>query len=395
MNRLSVAEAQRIELDSVEERVVTSRPRLDFMDALRGLAASYVVLYHMVLLPMPNLPVPPWLAAFAGNGGSGVTLFFVASTFSLFYTMPSRLKEPTPRISFYLHRLFRIAPLFYAVVLASMLRDYLVFGVSHSGWEVAGMVTFIFNLIPGHQESFVWAGWTIGVEMLFYAAFPAIYARVRTIYGAIAFFLVTLIAWNVLIVFLPMVPLSDVQRASVLQWFVLRHLPIFAIGGICFYALQTHLKSGSRSQSQASLGAMLVLLAMFLYMALLSSWLPNIFGAQYYWQGVVYGLAVCGLCLWPWSLLVNRLTMFLGKISYSLYLIHPTVIYFLTPAYRNIYSHVPRASLALAACLALTLAVASLISYVTYRLVEEPSIKVGRRLYARFRNQQSPKASAA
>ena len=32
--------------------------RLDFVDSLRGLAAIYVVVYHMVLLPDPNLWYP-------------------------------------------------------------------------------------------------------------------------------------------------------------------------------------------------------------------------------------------------------------------------------------------------------------------------------------------------
>jgi peptidoglycan/LPS O-acetylase OafA/YrhL len=376
-------------MTSVSAAASPARPRLDFLDALRGLAASYVVLYHMVLLPVPNLLVAPWLSAFARNGGSGVTLFFVASTFSLFYTMPSRLREPTPRMSFYLHRFFRIAPLFYAIILISMVRDHYVYGVDHSGLEIGGMVAFVFNLIPGRQESFVWAGWTIGVEMLFYVAFPFIYARVRTVYAAISFFFLALLVWNGFLILIPYLPLDDVQRASVMQYSVLRHLPIFAAGGICFHVLQSHLRNGSTSATQVSLGAMLVTLAVFLYVALLSSWLPNIFGAQYYWEAVVYGLAVCGLCLWPWRVVVNRITMFLGKVSYSLYLIHPTVVFALTPAYRRIYSVVPRASLALFVCFALTLLVASSLSYLSYLFVEEPFIRLGRKIYARYKDRRA------
>ncbi|MGF6710223.1 peptidoglycan/LPS O-acetylase OafA/YrhL [Luteibacter sp. W1I16] len=363
------------------ERMAKPRARLEFLDALRGLAAVYVILYHMVLLPTPHLALPPWFAALAGNGGSGVTLFFVVSTFSLFYTMPARLREPSPRFSFYLHRFFRIAPLFYVVLLLTLWRDHAVFGVDHSLSETAGMMTFVYNLVPGRQESFVWAGWTIGVEMLFYAIFPLVYKRVNSVYGAVAFFVIALLVWHVFNYVLDYLPVENAMRESVRQWFVLRHLPIFAFGGICYFLLKDRILDGRRGAHGASVGLMLVLAAIYLYMALLSGWLPNVFGAQYYWQGVVYSLAMCGLCFWPWALLVNRLTVFLGKVSYSLYLLHPTVVYFMAPYYAKIYAGVPTATAALLVCFAVTLLIVSGLSFVTYKLVEEPFVKAGRRIY--------------
>src|SRR5262249_28303269 len=54
-----------------------SMRRLDFVDSLRGLAAIYVVVYHMLLLPAPNLGVPHWAHDVAFSGGTAVTLFFI------------------------------------------------------------------------------------------------------------------------------------------------------------------------------------------------------------------------------------------------------------------------------------------------------------------------------
>jgi peptidoglycan/LPS O-acetylase OafA/YrhL len=62
-------------------------PRLDFLDALRAIAALWVVHFHLIFIPQPNLARPQW-AWLASLGGMGVTLFFVASSFSLCYTMP-------------------------------------------------------------------------------------------------------------------------------------------------------------------------------------------------------------------------------------------------------------------------------------------------------------------
>ena len=64
--------------------------RLHFIDALRGLAALYVLLYHFVLIPQPNVYVHPAIRPLVLNGWSGVTLFFVISAFTLCFTLDQR-----------------------------------------------------------------------------------------------------------------------------------------------------------------------------------------------------------------------------------------------------------------------------------------------------------------
>ena len=54
-------------------KAVVKLRRLDFLDALRGLAACYVVFYHMIFLTTPNLVLPAWAHMWAINGGAGVT----------------------------------------------------------------------------------------------------------------------------------------------------------------------------------------------------------------------------------------------------------------------------------------------------------------------------------
>jgi peptidoglycan/LPS O-acetylase OafA/YrhL len=130
-------------------------------------------------------------------------------------------------------------------------------------------------------------------------------------------------------------------------------------------------------------GNALLTCGIFCYFSLLKGWLPNIFGDLYYWQGIAYGCMFIGLALSPWWLVVNRTTRYLGKISYSLYLLHPTIVFLLTPAYRWLYAEVPFVTVAFLGSVALTFAVTVPLSIITYELIEVPGIALGKLVVAR------------
>jgi peptidoglycan/LPS O-acetylase OafA/YrhL len=361
-----------------------ARARLEFLDALRGLAAVYVLVYHMLLLPQPNLLAPRWAEKVALNGGTGVTMIFIVSAFSLYYTMPLRLRERSPTFNFYLHRFFRIAPLFYFLIAATLVRDAWAFGVRHSLPEIGASMAFLFNLIPTRQEGFVWVSWTIGVEMLFYAVFPLLYARVKTLGASIALFFAALMLWQVVGLLLDYSVMPEAWKQSILHWNVLRHFPIFAVGIVIYHVFVSLPHAHAPSASATGTGNALVWAGVFGYAALLQGWLPNVFGDSYYWQGLVFACMFMGLALSPWRLVVNRATRFLGKISYSVYLVHTTVIFFLAPVYHWIYRHAPSLTACFLGSLALTLLLVLPLSWLTYRFVEEPGIRLGKRISRRL-----------
>ena len=106
---------------------VKEQSRIDFdsrnhsmeIDSLRGIAILLVFLYHVHGSMMPeNNQIPDGilgnLLSFIFTGSTGVTLFFVISSFLL--AMPFYLKPNYSRITFYKKRLLRILPLFYIIV---------------------------------------------------------------------------------------------------------------------------------------------------------------------------------------------------------------------------------------------------------------------------------------
>ena len=357
-----------------------SGQRLDGVDALRGLAALYVLVYHLALIPTPNLRVPSWAARYVLTGGTGVTLFFIVSAFCLCLSMRTHQNEPAPVAGFYLRRVFRIVPLFYLWMALSWARD-LYLGIRHPWWEMLLNASFSFNFLPGKNEGIVWAGWTLGVEMVFYLLFPLLFWYAGTLVKSVLFFAGSL---SIALVFTRLsvdLPIADSARESFLRTNLLVQMPVFALGMVAYFVYERFIRGRSRSRAWAFL---LAGTAIFVYDRLISGKMPQ-FMASNYGQGVIYGVLLTGLTIAPLALLVNPFSRFYGKISYSLYLNHPTFVLLLTPAYRIIYSVQMRPTLQYGACLLLTLGCLTAISYATFRFVELPGMKMGSRLIRRLK----------
>ena len=175
--------------------------------------------------------------------------------------------------------------------------------------------------------------------------------------------------------------------ASIGQWSVFRHLPIFA-AGILTYRIYTSIDSVKIDEGHyVDIGNALISSGILCYFSLLEGWLPNVFGDLYYWQAIAYGCMFLGLALSPWKLVVGRPTRYLGKISYSLYLNHPTVVLLLTLRIAGFYSQTPYLTVSLLASVVLTFAVTVPLSILTYKFIEAPGIALGKSLGARWQRR--------
>lgn len=352
---------------------------LAFVDSLRGLAALYVLIYHTALLPSPQLSVPFWAERIAMYGGSGVTLFFVVSAFTLTMTMRLRSGEEGLIKKFYIRRIFRIVPLFYVLLLITGIRDKLIFDVIHS-WKVLlvnGM--FIYNLIPGQQESIVWAGWTLGVEMLFYLVFPFIYRYTTDIWKSMVFLLFSMILSSIHNHLTPhYFEILNIPIGTYIYFSVFNQLPSFAVGIVVYYIYEYLHKGGVYNNNKDI--AYIFLLGGLLGLAALLEGKASFLLAGLYWQAIFYSLILLGLSLHPARLFVNKLSAFFGKISFSVYLNHPTIVFLLAPVYKIIYDYAYINSLGYVISLLVTLTLVTSVSYITYRLIEIPGMQVGKRL---------------
>jgi len=350
--------------------------RLDFVDALRGAAALYVIVFHVALIPNPPLVVPQWAHTILMNGGTGVTLFFVLSAFTLCYTLDARRDEPQLKRRFYLRRILRIVPLYFCWLAFMIPWTY---GTDWLGDQipyrfVALCAGFLFNMVPGGQEGIVWASWTLGVEMLVYLAFPFLFFFVNTAGRAVLLLGISLVA-AFLNSHLAQSLLAGPPESMWLRSSLLAQFPNFAVGFLAFFAYR---QLESRAPLARRLGPPLLLGGVVLFVVV-----PFVLGPTVvllYGMACAYAGIILGLAFVPARLLVNPVTVFLGTISYSLYLNHPLTVFYLTPAYRRIYDWDVSATGRLLACVVITLIPLVCLSYATYRVIERPGIRWGNRL---------------
>jgi peptidoglycan/LPS O-acetylase OafA/YrhL len=351
--------------------------RLDFIDSLRGIAALAIVVYHLSFLGLPTLLDEHILLA-----RSSLILFFIISSFTLYYSLDNKRDEEKRFQKFYIRRFFRIAPLFYIMILIYLIKDVLILKTFPTTSEIMANFAFIFNLYPPYFESIVTTGWTIGVEMLFYLILPLIYLGFNTIRRSLIFLACTMALADIVHYLLSQfAPFSQEIMSGYMS--VASFLPVFSTGIICYLIYKNYIHKISRAYGRLISILLFILTFFILFMVILNPDFYFIPLSERYWQAIAFSTLCLSLSLYPNRLLVNGFTAFYGKISYSVYLLHPLLIYFLKPAYNFIYAGIAPPGLAFFYCLLLTLILLTLSSLFTYRFIEEKGILYGKMLIAR------------
>ncbi len=366
--------------------------RLEGLDSLRAYAASAIIVFHMVHAAQAELP--PGLAFIRNYFGFGVPLFFVVSAFSLTFGYIQRFETLEDIGAFYIRRLARIGPLFYSMLIFQLLLIFFTSGIKKDVSEVVASLTFTFNFIPRYVDGIVPASWSIGIEMIFYFLFPVVLVFARHTIGSVCVVLLSLFIAGQS--YLDFTAAKELNVNFVYHGF-LTAVPYFGFG-ILFYHFFAFLRgvTASRPALVRTLWAW-TLVAIGLGMLVFLILYPPLY--LYFWQlglrviwdsfwSIPFGLICVGLALHPIGLLSNRVTSYLGKISFSLYLTHPTIVFCLGKwgVYTAIYGAIDSSTLAaFLISFAFTMLIVAAVSSLTYRWIEAPGMQLGKRLLNRRR----------
>lgn len=329
------------------------------LDGVRAIAALAVVGFHF------SGPAP----MFAG-GWLGVHMFFVLSGF-LITTLLLREEAATGRISllgFWVRRIFRIAPAYYAALLGSvlLLKWNGVYEAAGGPQAINWFLTFNPELAPSFMN-FTQA-WTIGIEQKFYLVWPLLGFVLLPLLG-IALGGAGRVRAAACVLILP-----------AMLWLIWHHniswVHYVAILLGCGVALMMHARPTFRVLSLLSSRVVQVALVVALY------WVQS-HSAELTarWAGpeqlilifsVLCALSLPSLCGRTEISRVLSLTPFkwLGERSYSIYLFQVIAGHFVAMALPDWRNDLHKT--------AVVLVVVVMIADFVYRFVERPGIQVGR-----------------
>lgn len=323
--------------------------RLAYLDVLRAVAALAVVLEHGLGIYQPGFR--EWAARYFTPGQAGVCLFLLISGF----IVPVALERGGSNVRFWWRRFWRLFPLYWLSIGLAALYCW-SFGWNLHGRPMGDVRMWLVNLTMLQefvgQPHVLGLYWTLTLELMLYLGWSVCFGlgllrRTALLLGialtAYAVLGVAVLAKGRAFLLLTALVGMAVQRYTVgkLPGRTLAAAVAGLFLGLCVAVVSAEHKGRFVRE--------------FELLSLLAAW-----AAAY----VVFAVAILGRNSWQPGPLV-----WCGRISYSLYLIHPLVLDFVRPAW-----------LPWPVALGATVAAAA----ITYELVERPGIALGSALERRW-----------
>jgi peptidoglycan/LPS O-acetylase OafA/YrhL len=368
--------------------------RLDSLESLRGMLALWVVVGHVLRRMDLSDPAMRVLSIFT-SPGYAVDVFIMLSGFVIFFLLDSATLDYS---RFIVRRFFRLFPLyFFVLLLAAFLLPWEGRVLAEFPWENPPLhnaqlihdataahfwehflvhLTMLHGLVPDSilphsQYAFVGAAWSISVEWQFYLVAPWLFCLLQQRQWGRA-----------TVVLLAVCVLRAINYLG--EGFIVNQAGFFLIG-IASYYLWRYLRDRPLAPGLLDLGGVIWIAAAYFFSVRV-------------WSLVIWGVVMVVIVAETQSsrsllqtmairVLACRPLLWLGKISYSIYLTHMLVVLLVADVMLGTLHGATFAS-ALAhwqfvlTCLALTLAGTILFSALTYTLVERPGMALGQRLAA-------------
>ena len=353
------------------------------LNSLRFLAALFVVVGHIPLNQASvGLPHPSYGALFF-RGATAVSFFFALSGFLITYLLLEERRR-TGGIdvrNFYLRRVCRIWPLYFAVVFFGLFFYNVLLPTANVHYEVKYGVPLALALytffLPNLMNSLYTVGgilnplWSIGVEEQFYLAWAPAMKRVRE---RIPLLCATVFAASVILYCL-----SYFDAFGVHEWknFVGQlKFHFMAAGGLCACWLHRHKERFLNLPVFSSRGLQLLLFALLAdyYLFNLARWRGP---AEELVQIVLYSWLIVNVAANPRNIIPveNRIFDYLGTISYGIYMLHMIAVYTTSVFFRKLPGWNSHLWLYCAAYYSLALGLTVLLAHLSYRHFESPFLR--------------------
>jgi len=328
--------------------------RYEYIDILRGYAILMVLIDHFAIYF--NSLYDNYFYNLSMLGRYGVVLFFIVSAYTLTMSLEYRKNNNEYKIysKYFLRRFFRIAPLYYLILMYCYLflryvgiENSIVSDISFG--NILAHLLFIDQIFPKYINSILGVEWTISVEFAFYALLPFIAFWTYKKLGYL--FFVSLILSILVMAFRKYYYVDGWWlHYTILEWFY-----VF-VGGIVLYKIDLSQKIIKNSKY-----LIFIILANIVIMSLVH--LP--FQHYYMFFTLIIFFIYIKYCYQ--ENLYNKIISFIGKISFSIYLIHYVVLRYFKEYFEQSWIN-----------LFYSLLLIFIISVFTYFTIERNGIKLGK-----------------
>ncbi|KAA9333717.1 acyltransferase family protein [Adhaeribacter soli] len=348
--------------------------RIDYLDSVRGIAAMMVVVYHFIGWKWGE-KVYYNLGSLVFNGSDAVSLFFVLSGFVLSFKYLHTAEEINIEKYVY-NRVLRIYPAFVFTVLlnflywnrhnldVNLLAD-IFYANSQSLWQELVLVR--------HAHKFYIPGWTLGIEMALSLLMPLLVAGARKD--------IKYVAW--------LIPISIFIGGGFISMFVFH----FCLGVILAY-FYNQIREFNFREHKLYPFRFLLLFAVFLLFSIRHLERIWPFGETYHKYAKLYnvdffhitGFASFLILAWiinsksAQKVLAIKPLVFLGKISYSVYLMHWLIVVIVMEKWDWINDIFKNRTITFSVMLPVTIIATLISATIVYNLIEKRFIKLSRKV---------------
>ncbi|WP_250507680.1 acyltransferase [Caballeronia sp. GAFFF3] len=332
-------------------------------------------------------------------GGTGVAFFFVLSGFILAYNYGGLYEnlEVSSVIRMYGLRLSRIYPMHLVTLMASI---PLILSTQFPGIQtLLANITLTQSWYPHGIEIFAFNGvsWTLSVELAFYLLLPfALYVSHKSGLTRTPFRCVTAALGCLCIAVTMKLPFEGwkLQQFTRAWWFLyispLPHVFIFLTGlftGLWYNQVKPRVQTSVKAATAFEVAAISAMVMGFL---LMHFWAIKFQGGLEICLIPAFAFAISVFAVGRGkisSILSHPLLVLLGEISFSLYMVHQLVFFYLDKYVTQVTDPSGPLTIKFGATLG-----AVLLAFATFRLIEEPSRVVAKRLVSARKDGRAPRA---
>lgn len=335
--------------------------QVNALTATRGIAALLIVIFHY------GKDLPPFneYINFFLQANVAVSYFFVLSGFVMFYSYRNRTVQFK---SFIIKRIARIVPVYYLGLLLAILSifiDHYYYGGAAISSFLKGIILnagFIQSYFPKYALSINVPAWSLSVEMLFYLTFPLFLRLAQKnkkgfIFFAITFFIISQVAHHIMVK--QLLPANIIPDAhSFVYYNPIFHLNQFLIGMLGVYVYDKF------SKEHVSISSFMVFLSIIMLL-----YFPRSVSIHNGLLAPLFLLLIVAISVKEPKVLRTRVMIFLGEISYGMYILQVPIYYYLNK-WNEGNGYIDKVSF-----FYLYLLVLFLVATVSYHYIEKPMRK--------------------